>query len=151
MSEKRIYETMFIVSPELPDEAREAIAEKVRRYIEERVEGNIEQFDRWGMRKLAYRVRKGFTEGDYTVVLFRADPEKVNSLERLYNITPEIFRWQTFRREDLEKEEKKAQKKAAEVVTAEVVEPPRAEKQDEAPEISGEIPQESTTEPSVEE
>ncbi|MDI3524030.1 MAG: small subunit ribosomal protein [Kosmotoga sp.] len=151
MSEKRIYETMFIVSPELPDEAREAIAEKVKRYIEERVEGTIEQFDRWGMRKLAYRVRKGFTEGDYTVVLFRADPEKVNSLERLYNITPEIFRWQTFRREDLEKEEKKARKKAAEAVVTEVIETPQAEEQNEKSGVSSEIPQETTTEPSVEE
>jgi len=151
MSEKRIYETMFIVSPELPDEAREAIAEKVKRYIEERVEGTIEQFDRWGMRKLAYRVRKGFTEGDYTVVLFRADPEKVNSLERLYDITPEIFRWQTFRREDLEKEEKKARKKAAEAVVTEVIETPQAEEQNEKSGVSSEISQKTTTEPSVEE
>ncbi|AKI98097.1 30S ribosomal protein S6 [Kosmotoga pacifica] len=110
MVEKRIYETMFIVSPKLDEEQRNAIAEKVKNYIEERVEGSIEKFDRWGMRKLAYRVRKGFTEGDYTLILFRADPEKVNVLERLYNITPDIFRWQTFRREDLEKEEKKKAK-----------------------------------------
>jgi len=110
MSEKRIYETMFIVSPELDEEQRNALAEKVKNYIEERVEGEIEKFDRWGMRKLAYRVRKGFTEGDYTLILFRADPEKVNVLERLFNITPDIFRWQTFRREDLEKENKKKEK-----------------------------------------
>jgi small subunit ribosomal protein S6 len=84
------------------------MAEKVRDYIVERVGGTIEKFDRWGIRKLAYRVTKGFSEGDYTVIQFKADSESVDILEKFYGITPEIFRWQTFRREDLEKAEKKA-------------------------------------------
>ena len=104
----RIYETMFIVSPRLDEESRNSMAEKVRDYIVERVSGTIEKFDRWGIRKLAYRVTKGFSEGDYTVIQFKADSESVDILEKFYGITPEIFRWQTFRREDLEKAEKKA-------------------------------------------
>lgn len=113
---KRIYETMFIVSPKLDEEERNAMAEKVRDYIVERVGGTIEKFDRWGVRKLAYRVAKGFSEGDYTVIQFRADPETVDILERFYGITPDVFRWQTFRREDLEKAEKRASLKPAETV-----------------------------------
>lgn len=104
----RIYETMFIVSPRLDEESRNATAEKVRDYIVERVDGTIEKFDRWGIRKLAYRVTKGFAEGDYTVIQFKADSEKVDILEKFYGVTPDVFRWQTFRREDLEKAEKKA-------------------------------------------
>ena len=104
----RIYETMFIVSPRLDEESRNSMAEKVRDYIVERVSGTIEKFDRWGIRKLAYRVTKGFSEGDYTVIQFKADSESVDILEKFYGITPEVFRWQTFRREDLEKAEKKA-------------------------------------------
>ena len=104
----RIYETMFIVSPRLDEESRNSMAEKVRDYIVERVGGTIEKFDRWGIRKLAYRVTKGFSEGDYTVIQFKADSESVDILEKFYGITPEVFRWQTFRREDLEKAEKKA-------------------------------------------
>ncbi|AFK06656.1 ribosomal protein S6 [Mesotoga prima MesG1.Ag.4.2] len=123
---KRIYETMFIVSPKLDEEERNAMAEKVRDYIVERVGGTIEKFDRWGIRKLAYRVAKGFSEGDYTVVQFRAEPETLDILERFFGITPDVFRWQTFRREDLEKAEKKASLKPAEAVeepeTVEVVE-----------------------------
>ncbi|MBN2219615.1 MAG: 30S ribosomal protein S6 [Kosmotogaceae bacterium] len=113
---KRIYETMFIVSPKLDEEERNAMAEKVRDYIVERVGGNIEKFDRWGIRKLAYRVAKGFSEGDYTVIQFRAEPETLDILERFFGITPDVFRWQTFRREDLEKAEKKASLKPAETV-----------------------------------
>lgn len=103
---ERIYETMFIVVPTLNDEEREAVVEKVKNFIQERLEGKIENVDRWGIRKLAFKVKK-FTEGDYTVIIFRASPEKVNELENFYHITQEIFRWQTFRREDLEKKEKK--------------------------------------------
>ncbi|RLL90163.1 30S ribosomal protein S6, partial [Mesotoga sp. HF07.pep.5.2.highcov] len=89
---------------------------KVRDYIVERVGGTVEKFDRWGMRKLAYRVSKGFSEGDYTVIQFKADPESVDTLERFFGVTPEVFRWQTFRREDLEKAEKKALLKQEEAV-----------------------------------
>ncbi len=103
MGRRRIYETLFIVSPRIDEEERESIVEKVTAYIEERVGGEIRSVDRWGIKKLAYRVRKGFAEGDYSVILFDADAETVLGLERLYNVTPEIFRWQTFRREDLEK------------------------------------------------
>jgi small subunit ribosomal protein S6 len=103
MEKQRIYETMFIIDPNLEDEAREAVAEKIKKQIEERVQGIVRKFDRWGVRKLAYRFGRGFTEGDYTVIIFEADPENVDLLEKFYKITPEVFRWQTFRREDLEK------------------------------------------------
>jgi len=109
---ERIYETMFIVVPTLDEEERESVVKKVRDFIQERLEGKIENVDRWGIRKLAFKVKK-FTEGDYTVILFRASPEKVNQLENFYHITQEIFRWQTFRREDLEKKERKKQKENA--------------------------------------
>lgn len=103
MEKQRIYETMFIIDPNLEDEAREAVAEKIKKQIEERVQGIVRKFDRWGVRKLAYRLGRGFTEGDYTVIIFEADPENIDLLEKFYKITPEVFRWQTFRREDLEK------------------------------------------------
>lgn len=98
----RIYETMFIVNPELGDETREDIANRVKTWIEEKVKGTIRKFDRWGMRQLAFRVNK-FYQGDYTVVLFDAEPYSLKALEEMYRITPEIFRWMVFRREDIEK------------------------------------------------
>jgi len=98
VEELRVYETMFIMDPTIPEEEREKLVEKVK---------NV---DRWGVRKLAYRIKK-FLEGDYTVILFRAPGDTVNNLEEFYRITPEIFRWQTFRRFDIEKKERKAKKK----------------------------------------
>ena len=107
---ERIYETMFIIDPTLEGEERENVVENVKRTISERVGGKIESVDRWGIRKLAFKVRR-FTEGDYTVILFRASPERVGTLEDFYRVTPQIFRWQTFRRVDLEKKERKEAKR----------------------------------------
>ena len=109
VEELRVYETMFVVDPTLEEEEREKIVEKTKNWIIERVKGKIEEVNRMGVRKLAFKVKR-FTEGDYTVVIFRAPPDMINELERFYNFTPEIFRWQTFRRFDIEKKERKAGK-----------------------------------------
>ncbi|XQT34923.1 ribosomal protein S6 [Thermotoga neapolitana DSM 4359] len=113
---ERIYESMFIIAPNVPEEEREKLVERVKGIIEERVKGKIDKVERMGMRKFAYEIKK-FSEGDYTVIYFRCDGQHLQELENFYRITPEIIRWQTFRRFDLEKKERKAQseKKEAEV------------------------------------
>lgn len=112
---ERIYESMFIVAPNIPEAEREKLVEKVKNIIEERVRGRIEKVDRMGLRKFAYEIKK-FSEGDYTVIYFRCDGQRLQELEEFYRVTPEIIRWQTFRRFDLEKKERKQQKKEAEAV-----------------------------------
>jgi len=110
---KRYYETMFVIRTDIPEEERNALAEKVRGWIEGQLEGEVEEFTRWGVRKLAYRTQKGkFTEGDYTYIIYKADPEKVNQLDDLFKVNQEIFRFQTIRREDLEKKVRKTQKES---------------------------------------
>ena len=108
---KRYYETMFVVKADLPEDERNNVAQKVKSWIEERVEGEVEEFTRWGVRKLAYITPKGkYTEGDYTYIIYKAEPDKVNLLDELFKINQEIFRYQTIRREDLEKKLRKSQK-----------------------------------------
>jgi small subunit ribosomal protein S6 len=104
----RIYELMFITDPRLPEEQREEGVEKVKKVIEERVNGKVEKVDRWGIRKLAYTLPKSkLEEGDYTVILFRADGSELEPLENLFQVSPEFVRKQIVRREDIEKEERK--------------------------------------------
>ncbi|KLO22058.1 30S ribosomal protein S6 [Marinitoga sp. 1197] len=125
---ERIYEVMFIVSPELSEENRNNEIEKVKNWIEEKVGGEIQHWERWGMRKLAYRTHQGYTEGDYTWGIFKATPDKVNVLDGLFRINSQnTFRWQVFRREDLEKAEKIKQKKAEENKEVVVEEPVNSE------------------------
>jgi small subunit ribosomal protein S6 len=99
---------MFISDPRVPEDQRELGIEKVKKTIEEKVNGVIEKVDRWGVRKLAYTLPKSkLTEGDYTVILFRAEGGDLDPLENLFHVTPEYIRKQIVRREDIEKEERK--------------------------------------------
>ncbi len=121
MEKLRIYETMFIMAPDVPQEEREELVEKVKALITDRMGGKIENVDRWGVRRLAYKIKQ-YTEGDYTVILFRAPGDKLNELEYFYRVTPEIFRWQTFRRHDLEKKERKSKSAESGEIVEEQVE-----------------------------
>ena len=114
----RIYETMFIIDPNLDDAIREEMANRVKTWIEEKVKGKIRNFDRWGMRQLAFRVDK-LLQGDYTVILFDAEPLSLKALEEMYRITPQIFRWMIFRREDIEKHPPVVEKDEEKVETVE--------------------------------
>jgi len=109
----RIYEVMFITDPRIPEESREAAVEKVKKVIETRVAANIEKVDRWGIRKLAYKLPKTkLTEGDYTVIQFRCDGSNLGELNNLFTVTPEFVRKQIVRRTDIEKIERKEMLKA---------------------------------------
>ena len=123
----RIYETMFVIDPNLDDAAREEMANRVKTWIEEKVKGKIRNFDRWGMRQLAFRVDKLF-QGDYTVALFDAEPSNLKELEEMYRITPQIFRWMVFRREDIEKHPPVVEKEEEKVTEkVETIEEPKEE------------------------
>ncbi len=104
----RLYELIFIVDPRLPEESREAVVEKTKETIEQKAGGSLLQVDRWGIRKLAYKLPKTkLAEGDYTVILYRADGTRLTEVESFFSVTPEVVRWQTVRREDLEKKARK--------------------------------------------
>ncbi|MFN3691851.1 MAG: 30S ribosomal protein S6 [Fervidobacterium sp.] len=103
----RIYETMFIIKPDVSEEERNKLVENVKKFLEERVKAQVESVDRWNLRKLAYKIGKYF-DGDYTVIYFRSNGQGLDQLENYFKVHPEFMRWQTFRREDLEKREKRA-------------------------------------------
>ena len=106
----RIYETMFVVKPDISEEERENLANGVVEFLQEKVGAQIDKVDRLGIKKTAYPLEK-YNEADYTVVYFRCTGEKLTELETYFKVRPEFLRWQTFRREDLEKKEKKQGKK----------------------------------------
>ncbi|MFN3328406.1 MAG: 30S ribosomal protein S6, partial [Fervidobacterium pennivorans] len=93
--------------PDVPEEERNKLVEGVKKFLEERLGAQVENVDRWGIRKLAYKIGKYF-EGDYTVLYFRSNGQGLEQLENYFKVHPDFMRWQTFRREDLEKKERKA-------------------------------------------
>ena len=74
------YEAMYIVTPEMEDEAIKGVIEKFSGIITANG-GEIEKTDEWGRKKLAYPIDYK-TEGYYVLVNFAAAPELPRELER---------------------------------------------------------------------
>lgn len=91
------YENMYVIAPELEEEAVRACIEKFSGIITANG-GTIEAVDEWGKRKLAYPINYK-TEGYYVLTTFEADPEFPKELERNFNIDENILRYIVVRKE----------------------------------------------------
>lgn len=89
------YEAMYIVTPEMEDEAIKGVIEKFSGIITANG-GEIEKTDEWGRKKLAYPVDYK-TEGYYVLVNFAAAPELPRELERNFRNDESILRYMVVR------------------------------------------------------
>lgn len=108
----RTFETLLVLSPEMTTEERESTLSTLTGIIE-REGGNIEVADHWGMRDLAYPVRKQM-RGYYVRLEYKAEPQTIAELERIIRITEGIFKFLTVKLEAPKKVSKKSSKKTAE-------------------------------------
>ncbi len=83
------YETIIIIDPNLGDEDCAKVVDRFTEMINK--EGKVESTESWGKRKLAYPIQKN-NEGYYVLVNFSSNPEFVDELNRVYNITDEIIK-----------------------------------------------------------
>ena len=95
----KAYELMLILRPNLEDEAREAVLEKIRGILTTEG-GTVDSEEAWCKRRLAYEIDHT-EEGDYQVVLFHANTATVAELDRVLNITDQVLRFMVVRRDDL--------------------------------------------------
>lgn len=93
----RKYESIFIVNPELDEEATKSIIDKIKNLVESKAE--LENIDEWGKRKLAYQINY-HSEGYYVLMHFVAKPEFIQELDRVYKITEEIIKYIIVKRKD---------------------------------------------------
>ncbi len=106
----RIYEEFFIVEPDTPEEQIDAFIEQIKGAITAGG-GTVEKVDKWGRRKLAYKIGK-FTEGYYVLIQFKAPPDPVKDIEHRMRVTDMVLRWVTVRiDEKLKKLEKKTRQR----------------------------------------
>lgn len=84
------YETIYILDPSLDEEAINSNIEKFKGVIENGG-GVIENTDIWGMRKLAYEIKK-VNEGYYVLVNFDSEPDLPKELDRVFRISDSIIR-----------------------------------------------------------
>ncbi|MDY0020070.1 MAG: 30S ribosomal protein S6 [Anaerolineae bacterium] len=87
---ERTYELMFIVNPDLGEEAAETLLQRIKGYLEA---GNatIAEFKDWGLRRLAYAINRK-RDGHYYLVHFSMDSGKVKELERNILLAEGIMR-----------------------------------------------------------
>lgn len=89
------YESMYILKPDLEEEARKALIEKFSALVTDNG-GKIEKIDEWGQKKLAYEIDYN-KEGYYVLMTFEAAPEFPTELERIYNISDSVLRFNVIR------------------------------------------------------
>lgn len=98
----RKFETLLLLSPELSAENREGILAALTGIIER--EGGTEvTLDQWGMRDLAYPVRK-LMRGFYVRLEYCGPNALVAELERNIRITDGIFKFMTVKLDDAQEE-----------------------------------------------
>ena len=94
----RKFETLLLLSPELSAESREGILAALTGIIE-REGGKMVEVDQWGMRDLAYPVKK-LMRGFYVRLVYEAPAPLVAELERNIRITDGIFKFITVKLAD---------------------------------------------------
>jgi small subunit ribosomal protein S6 len=81
------YELIFILDPDLSDEEREKIIEKVKSEIK----GEVLNVEEWEKRKLAYKINRK-TEGYYVVILFRTTGDTLKEFDQFLKLQEGILR-----------------------------------------------------------
>jgi len=111
----RIYEELFIIRPDAPEEEIDQLIEQLTGVIATQG-GNVDKSEKWGVRKLAYRVQKR-TEGFYVLLQFKAKPDTVSELERRLRVADSVLKFITVRIDEklkkIEKRKKDREKRAA--------------------------------------
>jgi small subunit ribosomal protein S6 len=124
MTIKRLYETMYILRPDLPDHEADAAIAKYQDFLVQQESENITIQHR-GRRRLAYDI-KGHREGIYIQVNYTAIPKTIESLEKSMRLADDVIRYMTIKLEpeaveqDAEAIIPDAEEPVAEVAVAEV-------------------------------
>ncbi len=84
------YELLYIISQDANEEQKEALINKFSKMIEDKG-GNVLSLEKVGMKKFAYPINFK-NEGYYVLMTFEAQPEVVDEMNRLMNITEHIVR-----------------------------------------------------------
>ena len=107
--EERLYDLVFICRPDTPEEEVNKVVTTLEHVVAERG-GKVEKLEKWGTRKLAYRVSK-HREGFYVYLMLRGSQgEMIKELERRLKVSDPVIKYMTVR---LDEELKRLQKLTA--------------------------------------
>jgi small subunit ribosomal protein S6 len=111
----RIYEELFIVRPDATEEEVDPFVDQLKNVIAQ-AGGSVEKAEKWGVRKLAYRVLK-YNDGQYILLQFSAKADVVKEIERRLRVADLVLKYLTVRIDEklkrIEKRKKAREKRAA--------------------------------------
>lgn len=92
------YELALVVNAKIEDDARAAVVEKAKGYIE-RFGGVVTEVEDWGKKKLAYEIQK-MSEGFYYFIQFDAEAETPAQIEENVRIMDNVLRFLCVRKDE---------------------------------------------------
>ncbi|WPD24191.1 MAG: 30S ribosomal protein S6 [Candidatus Electrothrix aestuarii] len=129
----RHYETTYILRPNLGEEQFTEIIERTNAIVQDDG-GSVIDIDRWGMKKLAYEIKKE-AQGYYIYMNYAAPGSTIQEIERIFRIDDRVLRYLTVKlAEEIDSEGIDQEKeRIAAVAAAKVAEAERlAQQNDEA-------------------
>ena len=95
-----LYECVLIARNDVTQQQVEAIADTVGADLEHDG-GSVKKREYWGLRSLAYRVKKN-RKGHYMLLGLDAKPAFITEMERLLRLNEDVLRFMTLRVEEIE-------------------------------------------------
>lgn len=105
MAEKRVYEVVFIIDPDTPEDESARLVENLQNIITEQG-GTIARSESMGRRTLAYRIGRK-TEGNYWLFEIEGTGAEIAELERRMRVADAVVRYLTVR---VDEERQRAEK-----------------------------------------
>lgn len=94
----RNYELVFIVHPDLDDNAFADVCNRIKGWIKD-FNGTLVKEDHWGKRRMAYSINKQ-RDGHYMMFTMQLDSERVPELERNMRMLESVIRFMTVRKDE---------------------------------------------------
>lgn len=94
----RKYEVMYILRPDLQEEANKASVERFASIVTNDG-GEMEKLQEMGKRRLAYEI-SDLREGFYVLMNFKSEPQAVSELERVMKISDDVVRYLIVREDE---------------------------------------------------
>lgn len=95
-----LYESTFIARPDISSQQVDGLAEQFREVLEG-AGGEVARTEYWGLRNLAYRIKKN-RKGHYYFMNIEAPPAAIGAMERTMRISEDVIRYLTVRVDELD-------------------------------------------------
>ncbi len=97
-----LYECVLIARNDVTQQQVEAVADAVATQLE--IDGGaIQKREYWGLRSLAYRIKKN-RKGHYMLLGIDAPPASINEMERQLGLNEDVLRFMTIRVDEITEE-----------------------------------------------